>query len=112
MIGRKVRLALVGGLAVAALVGGPAAAQAQAQPQAQVQAQTQTQARTETAAATAAGASQRSADVVGAFAWRGGYSNHYDCDLAGYRGILNGWWTTYLCSYRLGSSPAIWDLYA
>lgn len=44
--------------------------------------------------------------------WRGAYYYYNDCDLAGYSGILNGWWTGYICQYRVGSSPVIWDLYA
>ncbi|MFT7840228.1 hypothetical protein Q5530_29145 [Saccharothrix sp. BKS2] len=93
MIGRKVRLALAGGLAVAALVGGSGAAQADS-------------------GGERAGVERASGEVAVAAVWRGGYYNYYDCDLAGFQGIYHGWWTGYICSYRAGSSPAIWDLYA
>ena len=53
-----------------------------------------------------------SAPVTARAVWRGAYYSYYDCDVAGFRGIYYGYWTSYNCQYRTGSSPAIWDLYA
>lgn len=39
----------------------------------------------------------------------GCYRTYYDCDIAGFQGILNGWWIGYVCQYPSAScASTVW----
>ena len=51
-----------------------------------------------------AGRVESSTAIYPAAAFRGCYGLYYDCDINGFYGVMNGWWSWYICDNRYCSN--------